>query len=117
MKIFSTKVHGVLDYATVATLPALFRLLGAREETTRLADAGAVSVLAYSLLTRYELGAFKVLPLPAHFVFDALFGAVLLSAAARREDDTTIVRGTLAGLGAFSLAASLLTETRPQDLD
>ncbi len=115
MKLFSTKVHGVLDYATVAVLPALFRLLGAKEETARFADAGAVFVLSYSLLTRYELGAFKVLPLPAHFVLDALLGAALLSAAARHQDDSEIVRGALASLGAFSLAASLLTETQPRE--
>ena len=114
MKLFSTKGHGVLDYVTVATVPALFRLLGAREETTRVADAGAVFVLTYSLLTRYELGAFKVLPLPAHFVMDALFGAAFVSAAARHTDETRAVRATLAAQGLFALAASVLTETTPR---
>jgi hypothetical protein len=114
MKIFSTKVHGVLDYATVAVLPPLFRLLGAKEETARFADAGAVSVLTYSLLTRYELGAFKVLPVPAHFVLDALFGAAFVSAAVRQTNESRVVRTALAAQGLFALAASVLTETSPR---
>jgi len=115
MKLFSTKVHGVLDYVTVASVPPLFRLLGAREETTRVADAGAVFVLTYSLLTRYELGAFKLLPLPAHFVLDALFGAAFVSAAARHTNETRAVRTALVAQGLFALIAPVLTETTPRD--
>ena len=113
MKIFSTKVHGVLDYATVITLPAVFRRLHASPSTQRLADGGAVAVLIYSLLTRYELGAFPVLSLRGHLTADALFGAALGVAALRRTSDTNVVRGALLGLGLFSLSASLLTETEP----
>lgn len=114
MKLFSTKVHGVLDYATVANLPALFRLLHAGDDTLRLADRSAAVVLAYSLLTRYERGAFKLLPMPVHLLFDALLGAVLLTAAARQTGEPARVRRALQGLGLFSLAASVLTETQPR---
>ncbi len=113
MRLFSTKVHGVLDYATVVTLPAVFRLLHASPNTQRLADSGALAVLAYSLITRYELGAFPVLSMPGHLISDALFGAALGTAALRPTDDTNVVRGTLLGLGLFSLSASLLTDAKP----
>lgn len=114
MKLFSTKVHGVIDYAVVAVLPAVFRLLGASEDTRRFADAGAVVTLASSLLTRYELGAFKVLPMRAHLVVDALFGAAFLGMAARQTNEKPAVRAALVGQGLFALAAAVLTETTPK---
>ncbi len=115
MKLFSTRVHGVLDYATVVTLPSLFRLLGGSADTVRLADGSALGVLLYSLLTRYELGAVKVLPMRGHLAFDALLGAVLCGAALRGPGERAGVRRALAGLGLFSLVASVSTQTRPED--
>ena len=114
MKLFSTKVHGVLDYATVVNLPALFRLLGGSADTVRLADRSALAILVYSLLTRYERGVVKLLPMPAHFALDALLGTVLCAASVRGSDEPAGVRRALAGLGLFSLAAPALTETEPR---
>ena len=42
----------------------------------RLAGGGA---LLYSLLTDYELGAVKLLPMPAHLAMDAASGVLLAS--------------------------------------
>lgn len=111
-KVFSTRFHGLLDYATVAKLPVLFRALGAGEDVRRLADGGAVAALAYSLVTDYERGAWKVLPMPAHLALDALFGAVFCAAALRQTDEKPAVRGALAGFGLFSLFAAIATETK-----
>jgi hypothetical protein len=116
VKLFSTKVHGVLDYGTVINLPILFRLLRGNGTTLRLADGGAVFVLIYSLLTRYELGAFRVLPMKGHFALDALLGAALCGHALGHPEERPAVRAALAGLGLFSLFASATTETEPSDL-
>ncbi len=114
MKLFSTKFHGFLDYGTVVNLPVLFRLLRAQKPTQQVADAGALAVVLYSLLTRYEMGLLKVLPMPAHLALDLLLGATLCGTALRQTEETTAVRGTLAGLGLFSMIAPLLTETTPK---
>ena len=114
MKLFSTKVHGMLDYGTVVNLPVLFRLLRGGEDTVRLADAGALAVLVYSLMTRYELGVFKVLPMQGHLALDAVLGAVFCAAARRQTEERASVREALAGLGLFSLLASVSTETEPK---
>jgi hypothetical protein len=60
----TSKVHGLLDYATGAQL----QLLGDKP----LKIAGAVHA-GYSVVTDYELGIVKVLPYRAHLALDALW--------------------------------------------
>ncbi len=72
----STKTHGVIDYATAGTLlaaPVLLRGAGARGRLA-LSVAGG-GVLATSLLTDYELGLRRVIPMKAHLALDAATGA------------------------------------------
>jgi hypothetical protein len=66
MRIVPTQVHGVLDYLTGGTLLSAPGLLGPGDVPTsarvpRLAGGGAV---LYSLLTLYELGVVKLIPMP-----------------------------------------------------
>jgi hypothetical protein len=77
--VISTKTHGIIDYVVAALLIAAPFILG-------VADGGApqwvpmllgVSIIVYSLLTRYELSIGKLIPMPIHLGFDA-FGGILL---------------------------------------
>jgi hypothetical protein len=79
MRIIPTRVHGVIDYLTGALLVAAPWLLG-------FADGSAAQwvpiilgamVLMQSLVTDYELGVARLLPMPAHLILDALNGVVL----------------------------------------
>ena len=77
----STKTHGVLDLVTSGALLAAPRLLGISDvpraaSVLRMAGGGA---LAYSMLTDYEFGLVKVLPMPAHLAMDAASGVFLAS--------------------------------------
>ncbi len=76
----STKTHGVLDLVTSGTLLAAPRLLGLEESRAasvlRMAGGGA---LVYSMLTDYEFGLVRVLPMRAHLAMDAASGAFLAS--------------------------------------
>ena len=81
MRIFSTKTHGVLDYLTGAALLAAPKALGLEDvpsssRALKLAGGGAT---AYSLLTDYELGVAKVLPMPVYLALDAASGVLLAS--------------------------------------
>ena len=81
LRVIPTSVHGVLDYVTGGALLAAPELFGLKDVpasalTPRLAGGGAT---AYSLLTDYELGAVKLLPMPAHLALDALSGILLAS--------------------------------------
>ena len=113
-KPISTRVHGVLDFMTAGFLFALPRVMGWDKKVTRLLDVSAASALTYSLMTRYELGLIKVLPMKAHLTLDAISGAGLIGAAAMMDDEDAEVRATLAGLGAYEIGAALMTETTPR---
>ena len=56
---------------------ALPRALGWGDRVTRMLTATAAGTVAYSLMTKYEWGLVKVLPMRAHLLLDALSGATL----------------------------------------
>lgn len=113
MKLFSTKTHGVLDYLTVGQLLMLPRMLGWSKGVTQWMTGMALGTLVYSLVTRYELGPFKLLPMKGHLALDAMNGALFCAAPLIFPDEDTTVKATLVGIGAFEIMASLTTETQP----
>ena len=113
MALFSTKTHGVLDYTTVATLLALPRVLGWSPTVRTFVTGSALATLGASLLTRYELGVFKVLPMRGHLALDAISGATFAAAPFLFPDEDASVKGILVGLGVFELMAAFTTDTEP----
>ena len=113
MKLFSTKSHGILDYAVAGGLLVLPRALGWGPRTTRLLTGAGLATLAYSVLTRYELGVFKVLPMGAHLALDIAQGATLIAAPMFLGDETPDVAAAVTAIGMFEIAAALETELRP----
>ncbi len=114
LTLFSTRTHGVLDYASVVLLLALPRVAGWSRPVTHLLTGSALATLVYSLLTRYELGAAKLLPVPAHLALDRTSGVALCAAGGVMADEPPVVRAALAGLGLFEVFASLTTERQPR---
>ena len=113
MALISTKMHGVLDYFTAGTLVALPRMLGWDKSVTNVMTNAAIGTVAYSLLTRYELGLVKVLPMKGHLGLDAMSGALFCGAPLLFPDEGTDVKAILVGLGIFELAVTALTEREP----
>lgn len=117
MRRISTRIHGMLDYGSVALLLALPRLLNWDDRTTTLLTIVAVSALLYSLLTRYELGALRVLPVKVHLALDFMSGALLVVAPSLLlPDASNNERIGLILLGLFEIASSLMTQSHsPQE--
>jgi hypothetical protein len=113
-KPIPTTVHGVLDYMTAGLLFALPRVLGWGKCATRVFDIAGSGAVAYSLMTKYELGVVKVLPMKAHLALDSMSGAALIGAAALMDEEDADVRATIAGMGAFEIAASLMSQSTPR---
>ena len=79
LHVIPTSVHGMIDYAAAGALYATPALLGlgdvpASARTLRLAGGAAI---ASSLLTDYELGVVKVMPMPVHLTLDIASGALI----------------------------------------
>ena len=109
-----TSLHAALDGVSAAALIAGPRALGwPRRLRGPLAAAGA-GVAAYSLLTRYREGSTAPLSMERHLALDALQGAGFCAAAALLDRAPPEIRVAMAGYGAFSLAAALLTD-RPRE--
>jgi hypothetical protein len=116
MRFIPTRVHGVLDYVTAGVLIAAPSMLGFRKNgaQTWLPMALGVGTIGYSLLTDYELGLFKIIPMPMHLALDAANGA-LLAASPWLFGFAEEVSAPHLGLGLFEIlvtASSQMTPTR-----
>ncbi len=79
-RIIPTGVHGVLDYLASATNLAFPRLLGLQDApwAATVPRIDGTAGLAYSLLTDYELGVTRALPMRAHLALDAAKGLFMV---------------------------------------
>jgi hypothetical protein len=113
-QVIPTKVHAVEDYMTSATLPYAARKLGVTPTTRRILDSVAAAAGSQSMMTDYEGGVVRLLPMRAHLMSDMLMGGGLLSIAAFMRGMPRADRLLLAGVGAFSLVLALLTRPVPE---
>lgn len=111
VRFIPTRVHGVLDYivsALVALLPFVFGSGGAlRWPFFALGAFGA----GYSLLTDYELGAVRLIPVRTHLLLDGMFILLLLALAAMTPVPNLRWAAVILGAGAGLVA--LLTRRAP----
>lgn len=114
MRFISTKVHGYLDYLMGALLIAAPWLLdfdrGGAE--TWVPVALGVGAILYSLMTDYELGAFKALSMRTHLWLDGMAGALLAVSPWLFDFDEFVWAPHLI-LGLLEIGAALMTETVP----
>jgi hypothetical protein len=78
MKIINNKAHGVLDYVTViafALIPTVFGLAGV---PAYLSYALAVVHFLMTIMTNFEFGLVKAIPLKLHKWVEMAVGPVLL---------------------------------------
>ena len=110
LKVIKPLPHAVMDYAMAGTLmaaPWLFGFSRNRAATTNAVASGA-AILGLSLLTRYPLGAARVIPFPVHGVIEAAAG--LMTAAAPwlmgfARDRSATATHLASGLGTLAVFA------------
>jgi hypothetical protein len=80
IRFLPTKVHGVLDYLVGIALilaPNIFQFSDVGGAAVFVPRALGAILILYSLLTRYEWGILKVVPMPYHLVVDFAASAFL----------------------------------------
>lgn len=110
MRFLPSSLHGVIDYLWGLALmasPWMFGFADVPAATWVAVVLGAGAIL-YSLLTAYELGALRLLPMSLHLVLDGAAGALLAASPFLLGfSDRVYLPHLLFGL--FSVAASLVT--------
>jgi hypothetical protein len=114
MRFISTRVHGVLDYGVGLLLILVPYVLGFADGTAaqyvpQILGAGAI---AYALLTDYELGAVRLIPMPVHLFLDIASG-VLLAASPWLFGFADRLSWPHVILGILEIGAGLMTSTVP----
>lgn len=81
MKIISSRLHGIMDYAIafVLVIPWIVDFYPSSEDTWILAATGGV-IFLYSVITNYEMGIMKIIPLKTHMALDYVMSVFLIAA-------------------------------------
>ena len=116
MRFISTRTHGVLDYVVGALLIVVPYILGFADGTAAQWVPQALGLVAIggALMTDYELGVMRVIPMPVHLMIDIGSGALLaLSPWLFGFADRVFWPHLLVGI--MEIGAGLMTRTVPED--
>lgn len=117
-KPINGRMHGMMDYATVATTAAAPRLLGFPRQAEQLAYGLAMGYLGLSLLTDYPLSLRNKVPFKGHGAAEVALGMALpfLPRLLGFENDRR-ARNFFLGLTALTAVTALLTDWNAPDAD
>lgn len=115
MRFVPTRVHGVVDYVVGVILIVAPFVLGFADGSAAqwVPIALGIAALLYSLVTDYEWGLVRLLPMPGHLALDAASG-VLMGASPWLFGFADRVYLPHVIFGIFEILASLATETHPR---
>jgi hypothetical protein len=108
----STKTHGIIDYTWASTAEALPKMMPNAPSARRLIRNAGLVAGANTILTNYEAGLLRVMPMKAHLAFDVVIGTALLLAPFFVPASERRYAAIPMALGAVTLLAGLMTETR-----
>ncbi|GAA3754737.1 SPW repeat domain-containing protein [Flavobacterium ginsengiterrae] len=114
MKPIDTRTHGCMDYIMgifLTASPSIFELNYNGIESTIFYILGPAAIL-YSLLTNYELGFIRLIPMKLHLILDFISGVILASSPWLFGFSQTVY-GPHVILGIIEIGAALLTSCKP----
>lgn len=118
MRVIPTRIHGMIDYIVGLLLivaPWLFGFAdgGAEQWTPIILGAG---VILYSLMTNYELGVMKAIPMPVHLMLD-IGGGIILAVSPWLFGFADNIWWPHVVVGILEILAGLMTKTVPYEDD
>lgn len=114
MQFIPTRVHGVIDYLVAVLLiasPWLFDFSDGGAKTW-IPVALGIGIALYSVLTDYELGLMRMIPMPIHLLLD-VGGGIFLAVSPWLFGFSDEVWIPFVAIGVFDILAAALTERTP----
>ena len=114
MRFISTRIHGVLDYLSgllILASPWIFGFATGGAAQWVPVIVGAM-ILLMSIMTNYEAGMVKAIPMPAHLTMDVLAGVVLAASPWIFDFDELVYLPHVI-FGVLEIGAGLFTERVP----
>ncbi|HEV7436256.1 MAG TPA: hypothetical protein VGO22_15500 [Pseudorhizobium sp.] len=114
--MISTRTHGIIDYLTGGLLilaPYLFGFATGEIEQWLPQVIGA-TIIAMSLLTKYELSVARVIPLNVHLGVDVL-GGILLAASPWLFGFSDLIWWPHLLIGIMEIVVPLMTRRDPRN--
>jgi hypothetical protein len=108
MKPLGRRAHGVVDYSAGLAQLVLAATLPASRAGRGFLGVSAAATGLLAVLTDYELGRLRVVPMRVHLALDGVFVAAFLAAAAREHERAT--QAACAALACVGGAAATLTD-------
>ena len=112
MKIISPLVHGVIDYLVVLFLLSAPMLFGMYDGLATCTYALAGIHLVLTVLTNFNMGLIKTIPLPVHGFVEFAVGIVLVIIALTVLKDNVIGKTFYTAFGAAVLLVFFLSDYR-----
>lgn len=81
LRFLSSTNHGIVDYAAAITLiiaPFVLKLGSSNPSALWISVATGIVVVIVSLATRYQYGAFKIIPFGGHLTLDLLVATAFM---------------------------------------
>lgn len=105
----STRTHGLIDYAWATTAGTLPKMMDSATATARLVRSAGAAASANSIVTNYEAGVVRILPMRMHLAIDVVLGTALLLAPLFLPRGERRYAAIPMALGAVGLLTSVLT--------
>jgi hypothetical protein len=120
MRFISTKMHAMTEVPLVLLLlilPNIFSLSDVSGASAAIPRVLAVAIAGLALVTKYELGVFKIISMANHLRIDTLAAAFLVLSPFLFgfDDEGTKIWLPHVLVGLVYLGTSLMTKTEPGD--
>jgi hypothetical protein len=110
--LISTRTHGAIDYAWMSMAASVPRAAGVDEATARLVRSAGTLAGMSAMLTDYEAGILRLVPMRMHLAFDFLMGAALMLSPVFLPQSKRRSAAVPVAFGVVACLTSLLTETK-----
>jgi hypothetical protein len=114
MKVISPRVHGMLDYGTIALFALAPTIFGFEGTYATVCYVLAAGYLVITLLTDFPMGVARMIPFPIHGGLELVSGLVFLASPFLFgfHDDNVVARNFFIGMGILFLGTWMLTDWR-----